>query len=399
MLARPYPGGVSKPLNWNRAATAADPAPGVAEALLEGLRAVDPSRGTGTSSARREEIRRDAARLFGSSSPERVVFTSGATHGLNQAIHAIPDGAFVVASELEHNATLRPLEAARLAGRVQTAYLAFGPDGRVQIPALAACFASRPEPERWLFLSLASNVLGTIQPIDEVAAWCQAHAVRLVLDLSQGGGQVPVELDRWQATFATVAGHKGLHGPQGIGILFVGKDAPLVPLLHGGTGRHGESLDPPKELPGCFEAGTPNLPGIFALGAALRWRLQSPVELGPVRAALQFVEDRLQTDPRVQIVPGSPPPWEQRLPVLSLAFRDIPPAVIADELAQHGFYVRAGMMCAALASHAAGVAAQGGVLRLSPPEQTDRRDAERAVALLRNALDLFHPLPASTRPS
>jgi cysteine desulfurase / selenocysteine lyase len=389
-----YPGDVEALLNWNRAATAADPAPGVAEALLEGLQAVDPARGSGKFQARREDIRRDAAKLFGFSAPERVVFTSGATHGLNQAIHAIPVGAFVVASELEHNATLRPLEAARLAGRIGCAFLGFGPDGRVQLPDLARIFSGRTESERWLFLSLASNVLGTIQPIDEVAAWCQQNGIRLVLDLSQGGGQVPIYLDRWQPTFATVAGHKGLHGPQGVGILFVGKDAPLVPLMHGGTGRHGESLDPPNELPGCFEAGTPNLPGIFALGAALRWRLNEPARLGPVRAALELVERAFFEDARVQIVPATPPPWEQRLPVLSLSFSEIPPAVIAGELAQHGFYVRAGMMCAALAPAAAGVAELGGVLRLSPPEETEMHDAERAVALLRNALDLFQPSPA-----
>lgn len=385
---------MNEPLNWNRAATAADPAPGVAEALLEGLRAVDPARGTGKFQARREDIRRDAAQLFHFCAPERVVFTSGATHGLNQAIHTIPSGAFVVASELEHNAALRPLEAARLAGRIELAFLGFGTDGRVQLSALADIFAARTEAERWLFLSLASNVLGTIQPIDEIAAWCLQNEIRLVLDLSQGGGQIPVDLDRWQPTFATVAGHKGLHGPQGVGILFVGKDAPLVPLMYGGTGRHGESLDPPNELPGCFEAGTPNLPGIFALGAALRWRLHSPAELGPVREALQLVEAACLADPRVQVVPATPPPWEQRLPVLSLSFREIPPAVIASELAQHGFYVRAGMMCAALAPAAAGVAEQGGVLRLSPPEATGLHDAKRALALLHQALDLFQPLPA-----
>jgi len=385
---------VNVPLNWNRAATAADPAPGVAEALLEGLLAVDPARGSGKFQARREDIRRDAAKLFQFSAPERVVFTSGATHGLNQAIHTIPAGAFVVASELEHNAALRPLESARLAGRIECAHLGFGQDGRVQLPALANIFEGRTEPERWLFLSLASNVLGTIQPVDEVAAWCQKNGVRLVLDMSQGGGQIPVDLDRWQPTFATVAGHKGLHGPQGVGILFVGKHARLLPIMHGGTGRHGGSLDPPHELPGCFEVGTPNLPGIFALGAALHWRLQAPAELGPVRAALHFVEEAFRADPRVQIVPATPPPWEQRLPVLSLGFSEVPPAVIASELAQHGFFVRAGMMCAALASAAAGVADQGGVLRLSPPEETDLCDAKRAVELLRNALDLFQPLPA-----
>lgn len=385
---------MAEPLNWNRAATAAEPAPGVPEALLEGLYAVDPARGSGKFQARRDEVRRLAAELFGFSAPERVVFTSGATMGLNQAIHAIPQGAYVLATELEHNASLRPLEAARIEERIDLDFLGFASDGRVRLADLASKMATHKGRERWLFLSLASNLLGTVQPVEEIAAWCQAEQVRLVLDMSQGGGQVPVHLDRWQPSYATVAGHKGLHGPQGVGLLFVGRDAPIKPLIYGGTGRHGESLSPPDDLPGCLEAGTPNLPGIFALGAALTWRLAQPADLSSARAALAWVEDALCDDPRVQVVPSDPPPWEQRLPVLSLRFGDFPPEVIASELAQHGLYARAGMMCAALAPAAAGVASQGGVLRLSPPESTEQADAERALALIRQSLDLFLPQPA-----
>ena len=234
-------------------------------------------------------------------------------------------------------------------------------------------------------------MLGTVQPVDEIAAWCQEHQVHLVLDMSQGGGQLPIELDRWSPTFATVAGHKGLHGPQGVGLLFVGTEAPIRPLMHGGTGRHGEQLAPPSELPGCFEAGTPNMPGIYALGAAIDWRLREAADLTAVRAALARVEEALRADSRVTVLPEQPLAWEQRLPVLSFVCPSVPSEVLAAQLAQEGILVRAGMMCAALAAPRAGVPDLGGVVRLSPPEATSPDDAARVIAAIHSAIDLFAP--------
>lgn len=378
-------------LNWNRAATAADPAPGVEQALVEGLYAVDPARGSGLASARREQIRDSAARLFGWSRTDKVVFTSGATFGLNQAVHTIGADAFVVASELEHNASLRPLETAREENRFDLEFLPFNAQGQITVDAVASAFAGHSGRECWLFLCLASNVLGTIQPIDEIAAWCTAHQVHLVLDMSQGGGQLPINLDRWSPTFATVAGHKGLHGPQGVGLLFVGECAPIRPLLHGGTGRHGEQLAPPRELPVCLEPGTPNMPGIYALGAAIDWRLREPADLGAARAALATVEHALRADQRLIVLPEQPLPWEQRLPVLSFACPSVPSEVLAAQLAQDGILVRAGMMCAAFASQRAGITDLGGAVRLSPPESTRPKDGERVIAAIINAVELFAP--------
>ncbi|MCH2100744.1 MAG: aminotransferase class V-fold PLP-dependent enzyme [Planctomycetes bacterium] len=378
-------------LNWNRAATSADPAPGVEEALLEGLHAADPARGAGIASARREQIRASAARLFGWSHPDRVVFTSGATFGLNQAVHAVRSGAFVLATELEHNAALRPLEVARCDGRFELGFLPFNAHGQVTVDAVAKAMAPHSGCERWLFLALASNVLGTLQPTAEIAAWCHKNQVHLVLDLSQGGGQVPIPLDAWAPTFATVAGHKGLHGPQGVGLLFVGLNAPLRPLLSGGTGRYGEKLTPPIELPGCLEVGTPNMPGIYALGAAIEWRLQQEAQLDAVRAALASVEEELRKDPRVQVLPKEAPPWEERLPVLSFACSGLPSEVLAAQLAQDGILVRSGMMCAAFAAPSAGINDLGGVVRLSPPEYATQTDANRVISAIRKAIELFIP--------
>lgn len=358
--------------------------------MREALYVADPARTGGCNADLTAQARRDACQLFGFESPQRVVFTPGSTHGLNQAVHAIPDGAFVVASELEHNAVLRPLEAARKAQRIELQHVAPRADGRVHLEDLAEGMAQAPAgASRWLFCALASNVYGIPNRVAEIGHWCHEHDVHYVLDMSQGGGQLPIRLSEIQPSFASVSGHKGLHGPAGIGLLFVGERAPLKPLIHGGTGNRGESTAMPVELPGAFEAGTPNLPGIYGLAAALRWRLERPAELGPARAALAALEQRLRRDSRLILLPEDAPDWQERLPVLSLRSPHLPPTILATELAQHGVQVRAGMLCAALASGPA--EAEGGVLRFSPPEDASLDDAQRVADLLLASLDMLVP--------
>ena len=144
-------------------------------------------------------------------------------------------------------------------------------------------------------------------------------------------------------------------------------------------------------MPGCFEAGTPNMPGIYGLGAAIDWRLREVADLTGVRRALAAVEDALRDDPRVTVLPEQTVPWEQRLPVLSFVSSAVPSEVLAAQLAQEGILVRAGMMCAALAAPRAGVPDLGGVVRLSPPESASLEDAHRVIQAIRNAIDLFAP--------
>ncbi|MDP7062226.1 MAG: aminotransferase class V-fold PLP-dependent enzyme, partial [Planctomycetota bacterium] len=251
---------MSKSLNWNRAATCADPAPGVAEAMLEGLHAVPGDRGTGGESTAQRffAVRSLAAKLFGSTASERVIFTPGATYGLNVAIHCgVPDHAKVLTTKYEHNSMLRPLAAAKGRG-VSFRAVASLANGQVDLEAMRKDLASGAYAV--LAMSIASNTLGVIQPYVEACALAREHGVAVILDLAQGGGMVPLDLDAMGVAYASIAGHKGLHAPRGIGLLFVGADQNPRPFLSGGTGSFSSRLEMPDALPEHLEAGTSNYP-------------------------------------------------------------------------------------------------------------------------------------------
>lgn len=367
--------------HWNQAATSSEPFPGVAEALVEGLRAPSPRRGAAASD-RLDRIRMQAARLFAFPHPERVIFTPGCTWGLNLAIlGAVRPGQRVLTSALEHNALARPLEAARRRG-ITVEVLGFGSDGRLRLEEWEARLRSGAE---WVALAVASNLLGTLQPWRELASLARAHGARLILDLAQGGGLVPLELGAASSAYAAVSGHKGLHGPRGIGLLFVGPDEEPEPWILGGTGSESALLEMPGSWPQRLEPGTPNLPGIFGLGAALEWLAAHPPELAPIRARLATLEAWCRARSDLQVLPPQAPPWDARLPILALRPTRVPPELLGAALAARGLETRTGLLCTSRLLPALGL--EGGVLRLSPPLSADDAEFAAVRTLLAETLD------------
>lgn len=369
---------------WNQAASCSPPAPGVAEAMVAGLLAPSPARGQqgGESAQRLLAIRARAARLFGFGAPERVVFTPGCTWGLNLAVlGGVKPGETVLTSALEHNALARPLEAARRRG-VQVEVLDFDAHGSLRPEEWDARLARGAE---WIAISIASNLLGTIQPWEEICALARRHGARVILDLAQGGGQVPVRLDEHGCAYAAVSGHKGLRGPRGVGLLFVAPGEDPEPWILGGTGTEGALLDMPATWPQRFEPGTPNLPGIFGLGAALEWLEAHPPDLAPVRARLAALESWCRARADLQVLPSEPPAWERRLPVLALRPLRVAPELLAAALGAQGVEVRSGAVCTSRVLPALDIT--GGILRLSPPLDAGDDDFALVRNLLAEALD------------
>jgi len=315
-----------------------------------------------------------AAELFHVPEPERVVFTQNATHGLNIAVRSVVrPGARTVVTGYEHNAVMRPLHA--LGARIEIAAAPlFDRD------AALAAFAEKLPGADAAVVNHVSNVFGSIQPLEEIAAMCRERGVPLIVDASQSAGSLPLDFGALGCAFMAMPGHKGLLGPQGTGLLLCG-DARAEPLMQGGTGSDSASYDMPAYLPDRLEAGTHNMPGIAGLRAGLRYLLKRGVKgIGEHEARLmRRVSDALRGAPGIRMYRSGD--GEMQSGVLSLQFDGLDCEEAAAALGERGIAVRAGLHCAPLAHRTAGTFERGTVRLSFSPFTTEREAREAAQAL------------------
>lgn len=355
----------------------------VLEAVREALTWGNPGRASHApavrANARVREVREALASFLGVGEPRRIVFTMNATDGLSMAIKGVlRDGGHAVASAEEHNAVLRPLKGLRRDGRIALDVVPVGADGRVDPRAVAT--AVRPGETRLVVLNHVSNVLGTVQPVEEIA-----RAVRerdpetlLLVDGAQSAGLIDVSPERIGADMLALTGHKALYGPQGIGALYVGPRAEgrLAPWREGGTGDGGDFQ--PEDLPRRMEAGTPNVPGISGLGAGVGW----VVERGGPEAMMRHerllarrLREGLSSLGGVRLF-GPETPEAGIVPCL---LDGTPPGEAAEMLAsRHGIACRGGLQCAPDLHRALGTHPDG-VLRFSLGSMTTPEDVDRTL--------------------
>jgi len=256
----------------NAATTFPKPEP-VLTSMVEVYRdiGVSPGRGSYDLATEAEEFvaqaRMRLARFFEAPDPDRVIFTGNATDALNLAIQGmVKAGDHVVSTTLEHNSVLRPLYHLKLKGIIDYDLVPFGKEGFVDPDDIGK--AIKPN-TRLVVVSHASNVLGTIQPIAEIARQCSERGVPLVIDAAQSAGVVPIRMDPWGVTAVAFTGHKSMLGPSGIGGLVLNREVNIEPIRFGGTGVDSWSPMHTETFPHRLECGTLNLLGIIGLFEAL----------------------------------------------------------------------------------------------------------------------------------
>lgn len=337
-----------------------------------------------------ERTRTLLARLLHAEHPSRVIFTKNATEGLNGVLQGfLRPGDHVVTSNLEHNSVVRPLYALQKTRGIEVTTVKTGPEGIVSAADIRASL--RPN-TRLIALIHASNVTGAIQPIEEVAEISRTADVRFLVDAAQTAGHLPIDLSKTPIDYLAAAGHKGLLGPLGTGILVIrsGADAELLPWLCGGTGSQSEDPQQPESLPEKYESGNLNAPGIIGLGAGVEYLLQhSPEDQRRHELALlQQFREGLKTIPEVVLY--APPQAEQQVGVVSLNLPQVDPQTLAMILDQnYGLEVRAGLHCAPGAHRQIGSFEQGGTVRFSFGFSTTSDHITRALAALREIAATF----------
>ena len=315
--------------------------------------------------------RQAAADLFGVESPEQVVFTFNATHGLNIAIRSlVKQGDKVLISPWEHNAVTRPLHALGAEILIAKAPLF---DRQAQLDAFEAGLEARPVA---VVCTHVSNVFGFILPIEEIAAMCRRRGVPLIVDASQSAGCLPVRQDTIRAAFIAMPGHKGLYGPQGTGLLLCAGEA--VPLIQGGTGSASVLQTMPDYLPDRLEAGTHNLPGIAGLLAGLRYvTARNPETIGKREGGLiRRAAQGLARLPRVRAFQARDPACQSG--VLSFQVEGMDCEEVGELLSRRGIAVRAGLHCAPLA-HESAETLESGTIRASVSDFTTQAEIDLFV--------------------
>ena len=368
------------------AATTFQKPPSVTAAMQDALLTMSsPGRGGYPAAMKAAETafqcRSELAELFGVGNPERVVFTSSATHGLNIAIKSlVPPGGKAVVSGYEHNAVTRPLTA--LGAEVSAAEAPLFRQSEV-----AAAFDRLIVPGTdAVICNHISNVFGFIQPVEAIAAMCRERGVPFIIDASQSAGVLPLNLDRLEAAFIAMPGHKGLYGPQGTGVLLCGENVPVRTLLEGGTGSLSMQQEMPVFLPDRLEAGTHNMPGIAGLLAGVRFVKQRGMAniLDHERRLTLLAAEGIRMFPGAKVL--AMPGLREQAGVLSFVPLKKDVEEVGTSLAEQGIAVRTGLHCAPFAHKSAGTL-DTGTVRVSFSDFNTRSEVYRLLAVLH---DLLH---------
>ena len=254
--------------------------------------------------------RRQVQSLIGAASSKEIVFTSGGSESNNTAIlsalETCKDRDEVIISAVEHPSILAVCDHLQRTGRARVHRIPVDRDGRLDEEAYRSALSARTA---LVSMQWANNETGTLFPVERLAAMATAEGALFHCDAVQVAGKVNVQVQSTQIDMLSISAHK-MHGPKGVGALYIRNGVGLVPLIHGGRQERGR------------RAGTENTPAIVGFGAAAELAAQALSQEMPRIAALR---DCLQFE-ILRRIPGTMVVGHRsdRLPnTLNIAFEDL----------------------------------------------------------------------------
>ena len=382
---------------FDQASTSFPKAPGVAKAMYAYLTSLgtNVNRGCYEDAYAAEETvfntRKLLAQLFHFPLTKNVILTGNITQSLNMLLKGLlRPGDHVLVSSMEHNAVMRPLVQLSRDG-ISFDRIPCRRDGTMILEQAEAMI--RPSTKAIITLH-ASNVCGTHMPLAELGDICRRHHLFFLADTAQTAGIFPLDMEQLHIDGLAFTGHKGLRGPQGTGgFLISGQLADqMEPLISGGTGSVSHTEEVPSFLPDRFEPGTPNLPGIFGLHAALKEL--TPLSMEQIRTKElsltgYFLEKLMELDPsekHIRIIGRKD--LSMRSAVVSIQTLDEDMASVAWHL-DHDYHImtRVGLHCAPNAHKTLGTY-PAGTIRFSFGPQNTNNDIDFCIRALKEILNL-----------
>ena len=297
-----------------------------------------------------EEARRILAAHIGAEHRE-VIFVRNATEALNLVAYSwgrtnVGEGDRIVLTEMEHHSNVVPwYQLAQEKGAVLD-WAPITDEGRLDLDALAALIERGP---KLVCVAHVSNVLGTINPIAEIARLAHEAGALVVVDGAQGGPKLELDMAELEADFYALTAHK-MYGPTGIGALFGRRELleAMPPFIGGGSmiKQVGRELITWANLPAKFEGGTPAIGEAIGYGAAVRWLDELGLEAVHAAEAelTAYALDRIAEVPGLTVF--GPPAGDDRGGIISFSIEGVHAHDVSEILDRHGVAVRAGHHCA-----------------------------------------------------
>ena len=311
-----------------------------------------------------------------------TVFTKNTTEAINMVAHGLSwtPGNRVVTSILEHHSNLLPWRSLEKQG-VTLDIVGIRPDYSLDMDAFRKMLE---KPVRLVAITQASNVLGIITPVHEIAALCREKGVLLLIDGAQAAPHMPVNVSSIGCDFYCFSGHK-LGGPTGTGVLWM-KEATLTPLMQGGGTVESVTGDDVVLIQGYeqYEAGTPNIAGGIGLGVAVDYLRK--IGMDTIHSHEEDLTSRLieglHTIERVRVYASGNP--ETRIGVVSFTVEEMHPHEIAQRLDEHDILVRSGHHCCQPLMNALNL--PDGTVRVSIAHYNTREEIDLFLATLKEII-------------
>ena len=325
-----------------------------------------------------EDTRNELDTLFDGFGYDRVIFTKNCTEALNIALFGVlKQGDHVVASCMEHNSVLRPLERLKKSGVISYDICPLTSEDENGNISPAAILSRVRENTRLVAITSASNVNGTIPPVAAIRAALPEN-VLLLCDCAQGAGHFPISMRETGIDLLTVAGHKGLFGIQGSGALLFSERINPAPLFYGGTGSMSISLDMPDFYPDRLEAGTLSLPAIVSLLEGARFVQENLPRLSARCNALSAYFLRELKKLPMYAVYSKPNPCG----IVAFGHKTMQSEQLAEILSSsYGVALRGGLHCAPLMHEALGTL-DNGLARASFSHYNTTREIDELLTAL-----------------
>ncbi|MCL4821285.1 MAG: cysteine desulfurase [Vicinamibacteria bacterium] len=296
-----------------------------------------------------EGAREDVRRFLGASSPKEVVFTRGTTESVNLVAQTwgrkhVGPGDEVLITALEHHSNIVPWQMLCEERHAKLKVAPIDDRGAVLLDQFEKQLSVRT---KLCAFAHVSNALGTVNPVKQMAAMAKKRGAVVLVDGAQALPRLPVDVQDLGCDFYAFSGHKA-YGPSGIGVLWGRRELlEAMPPWQGGgdmilSVTFGKTLY--NELPYKFEAGTPNIAGGIALGAAIRWLESKGMQriLAHEDAVLRHGTEALLQVPGLTLVGTAP----EKAGVLSFVLEGIHPHDIGQVLDSEGVAIRTGHHCA-----------------------------------------------------